>query len=122
MIYDDPVPLYVFPIVPGAHWSTTGTIGPGDGMILGLPFIGENRYEMTVDATGQLDLPELTFTQVHRVTSTVTVQPSSGSAVSRRAVSFMFECFGEVARATSRDGETVGEFSVAQEVRRLGFQ
>ncbi len=122
VIYDAPIPLYTFPIVVGAQWSSTGTISHGGGTIDGLPFIGENRYEISVDATGELDLPELTFTQVYRINSTVTVQPSSGPSVSRRTISFMFECFGEVARATSRDGEGTPEFRVAQEVRRLGYQ
>ena len=122
VVYDMPIPLYLFPIVTGAHWSSIGTISTGHGTIDGLPFIGENRYDVAVDAMGELDLPEVTFTQVHRVTTRVTVQPSSGPAVSRRSVSFMFECFGEVARATSRDGEPLTDFRVAQEVRRLGLR
>jgi hypothetical protein len=64
----------------------------------------------------------VSFTQVHRISTRVTVQPSSGPAVTRRSVSFVFECFGEVARATSRDGEAASDFRVAQEVRRLGLQ
>lgn len=122
VIYDTPIPLYVFPITVGARWSSVGTISRGGGTIDGLPFIGENRFELSVDATGAIDLPELSFTQVYRVSSTVTVKPSSGPSVSRRSVSFMFECFGEVARATSRTGETANDFRVAQEVRRLGFE
>ncbi|HEY5952251.1 MAG TPA: hypothetical protein VIV40_42425 [Kofleriaceae bacterium] len=121
VVYDAPIPLYLFPIVTGARWSSVGKITTGHGTIDGLPFIGENRYDVSVDAIGELDLPEVTFTQVHRVTTHVTVQPSSGPSVSRRSVSFMFECFGEVARATSRDGEPVTDFRVAQEVRRLGI-
>ena len=122
VIYDAPIPLYVFPIATGATWSSVGTISSGHGTIDGLPFIGENRYEVSVDAAGELDLPELSFTQVHRIDTRVTVQPSSGPAVTRRSVSFVFECFGEVARATSRDGETASDFRVAQEVRRLGLE
>jgi hypothetical protein len=122
VVYDTPIPLYLFPIVTGAHWSSVGTISVGHGTIEGLPLIGENRYDVAVDAMGELELPEVTFTQVHRITTHITVQPSSGPSTSRRSVSFMFECFGEVARATSRDGETVPDFRVAQEVRRLGLQ
>lgn len=121
VVYDTPIPLYVFPIAPGMRWSSGGTISSGRGTIDGLPIIGENRYDVTVDAIGELDLPEVSFTQVHRITTHVTVQPSSGPAMTRRSVSFVFECFGEVARATSRDSETASEFRVAQEVRRLGL-
>lgn len=122
VVYDAPIPLYVFPITTGAQWSSVGTISSGHGTIEGLPIIGENRYDVAVDAEGELDLPEVSFTQVHRISTRVTVQPSSGPAVTRRSVSFVFECFGEVARATSRDGETANDFRVAQEVRRLGLQ
>ena len=44
-----------------------------------------------------------------------------GASVSRRQVSFLFECFGEVARATSRDDEQAVDFTTAAEVRRLGM-
>ncbi len=121
VVYDAPIPLYVFPITTGAQWSSVGAISSGHGTIDGLPIIGENRYDVTVDAAGELELPEVSFTQVHRIATRVTVQPSSGPAVTRRSVSFAFECFGEVARATSRDGETETDFRVAQEVRRLGL-
>jgi hypothetical protein len=121
VVYDAPIPLYLFPIVTGARWSSVGRISTGRGTIEGLPFVGENRYDVAVDAMGELYLPEVLFTQVHRITTHVTVQPSSGPMVTRRSVSFMFECFGEVARATSRDGETVTDFRVAREVRRLGL-
>ena len=122
VIYDAPVPLYVFPIIAGAHWSSTGMISPGHGTINGLPFVGANHYDVTVAATGQLDLPELTFTQAYQLRMEVAVQPSAGPATTFRTASFLFECFGEVGRATSRVGETSSAFRIAREVRRFGFR
>ena len=122
VIYDAPVPLYVFPIVRGAHWTATGVISHGHGTIDGLPFIGEHRYDVSVDAVGELALPEITIEQAFRLSTQVTIAPSSGPSASRRSVSFLFECAGEVARATSRNGEVSADFRVASEVRRLGFQ
>ncbi len=122
VVYDAPIPLYEFPITVGAHWSATGVISHGHGTIDGLPFIGENRYDVAVSALGELDLPALTITQAFRLDTAVTVAPSSGPSVSRRTTSFVFECLGEVARATSRDGELDSNFQVAAEIRRLGVQ
>ena len=118
-MYDAPIPLYEFPITLGAHWTATGVISHGHGTIDGLPFIGENRYDVNVAAIGELDLPELTLSQVFRIDTEITVAPSSGPTASRRTASFVFECLGEVARATSHDGETTPVFRAAAEVRRL---
>jgi hypothetical protein len=87
----------------------------------GLPYAGRDIYEVKVAAMGELALPSFSFEQVHKVHTKVTVQPAAGESSSTRQVSFLFECFGEVARATSQDGETEQDFSTAAEVRRLGF-
>ena len=76
---------------------------------------------MTVDAIGTIDLPQLTFEQVFRVRTKVTVEPTVGAAVVRHQTAFFSECFAEVARATSGDGEASADFSQAAELRRLGF-
>ena len=64
---------------------------------------------------------DLTFTQAMRVQTNVTAEPAVGLPVTRRQAGFVFECFGEVARATSRDNETQDDFTAAAEVRRLGL-
>jgi hypothetical protein len=51
----------------------------------------------------------------------VSIQPAAGESATTRQVSFLFECFGEVARATSQNGESDEDFNTAAEVRRLGF-
>ena len=119
LVYDAPVAAYRFPLEPGAEWVAVGEIR--DGTLLGLPYAGRDVYEVSDDALGRLELPDLSFTQAHRVRSRVTVEPAVGASVSRRVVSFMFECFGEVARAQSRDDEDAEDFTTAVEVRRLGL-
>ncbi len=120
LVYDDPVPAYQFPLEVGAEWIAVGEIR--DDTLLGLPYAGRDVHEVSDDALGRLELPDLSFTQAHRVRSRVTIEPAVGAAVSRRIVSFLFECFGEVARAQSRDDETEEDFATAVEVRRLGLQ
>jgi hypothetical protein len=87
----------------------------------GLPYAGQDSYAISVDAAGELILPSITFTQALRVRTTVTATPAAGAAVTTKQVSFLFECFGEVARATSQTGETQDNFTTAAEVRRLGL-
>ncbi len=119
MVYDAPVELYRFPLEPGAQWVSVGTVR--NGLFRGLPYAGRDTYEVSVDASGDLVLPQLEFTQAMRVRMHVTLEPSVGSPVSYWQVSFVSECFGEVARATSLDGEEQENFTTAAEVRRLGF-
>jgi hypothetical protein len=119
LVYRSPVTLYRFPIAPGDAFVSVGEVE--GGTLLGLPYAGRDTYEVAVDAAGELRLPDLTFEQAIRVRTKVTVAPAAGAAVVRRQVSFLFECFGEVARVTSRDGETQDDFTVAAEVRRFGL-
>ena len=51
----------------------------------------------------------------------LTIEPAVGASDHPPAVGFLFECFGEVARATSLDGETKDDFTTTSELRRLGF-
>ena len=84
------------------------------------PYAGTGHLPGTDDATGQLILPDFTFTQAHRVAHRRhDGRPSAGENVVTRQVSFLFECFGEVARATSQPNETNDDFTTAAEVRRL---
>jgi len=120
LVYQQPVAAYRFPLQPGETWTSVGQVV--NGMLQGLPYAGQDTYDISVDAAGQLDLPDLTFQQALRVRTQLTTTPVVGTPVSRRQVSFLFECFGEVARATSLDNEPNADFTVASEVRRLGLQ
>jgi|SRR5579859_1797886 len=119
--YASPVTLYVFPLTAGATWTTTGVVQPG-GMLRGLPYAGKDTYDGSDVAVGQLLLPAFTFQQAHRVRFVVTAAPAAGANVVLRQDSFLFECFGEIARATSHPGETSDDFTSAAEVRRFGPQ
>lgn len=118
--YTSPVELYRFPITPGDEYVSVGEVS--GGMLLGLPYAGRDVYEIRVVATGTLDLIDFTFEQAHRIDTRLTVEPAVGAATSRRQVSWLFECFGEVARATSRADETAVDFGVAAELRRLSLE
>ena len=111
--------MYRFPLTSGVNWVSVGRAR--NSTLLGLPYAGKDTYEVSVDAVGELRLPDLIFEQAHQVFTKVTVEPSVGAPVVTRQVSFFAECFGEVARATSAVGETEKFFTTASEVRRLGI-
>jgi hypothetical protein len=120
VVYETPVTLYQFPLEVGTTWTTTGVVR--NGMIRGLPYAGQDTYQGTDAATGQLLLPDFTFTQAHRIEFVVTTVPAAGENVVTRQDSYLFECFGEVARATSVTNETNDDFTTASELRRFGTQ
>ena len=119
MVYKEAVALYRFPIAPGNEYVVTGTVE--DGLVKGLPYAAKDIYEVKFDAAGTLLLPSLTFQQVIRARTRITVQSAVGESTSQRQVSFLFECFGEVARATSAANEPNEDFVEAAEVRRMGI-
>lgn len=118
LVYDQPIGLYQFPIEAGKSWVASGSVQ--DGVAFGLPFAGKDTYEVEVGPTGTLELFDYTFEQVHRVKLHIVQEPAVGQSVSTRQSQYLFECFGEVARATSKPGETKDDFTTAAEVRRLG--
>jgi hypothetical protein len=117
VVYGTPVVLYQFPIVVGASWTTQGT--SANATFMGLPYAGTDTYATEVDASGVLVLPDYTFTQVLKVSTLVTVAPVAGETTTVRQVSFLFECVGEVARATSQLNEPNPDFTTAAQIRRL---
>jgi hypothetical protein len=119
VVYTQPVAIFRFPLEAGKQWVSVGEVR--NATVRGLPFAGRDTYQVKVDAAGELQLPDLTFSQALRVRTTATIEPSAGSPIVRRQVGWVFECFGEVARATARDNETVDDFTTTAELRRLGF-
>jgi hypothetical protein len=120
LVYQQPVALFKFPLQSGLVYTSIGVAR--NAMLSGLPYAGKDTYEVAVDASGQVTLPDLTFTQALRVRTKITLEPAVGKTVTQRQVSFLFECFGEVARFTSANGEPLDEFTSAVEVRRLALQ
>jgi len=118
IVYAQPVLVLKLPLTVGTSWTSTGNYS--DAMFDGLPVAGTDTYEFADVAAGTLTLTSLQFTQAHRLTSHLTTMPAVGAPTSTRQTSFYFECFGEVARATSQPGETNDDFTTAAELRRLG--
>jgi len=119
LVYDAPVAILRFPIESGSSFVSTGTVQ--NGTLRGLPYAGKDTYEVSVDGTGLVVLPSLAFTQAHRVRTRITVAPAVGASTTRRQVSYFFECFAEVVRATSKADEPNENFTTAAELRRIGF-
>lgn len=118
--YQSPVALFRFPIRSGDRYTEVGSVTAGT--LDGLPYTGTDTYEVVVDGSGRLELPYVSFTQAHRVRVHVVVAPAAGGVTtSRRQVSFLFECFGEVARATSKPDEANDDFTDAAELRRFAL-
>jgi hypothetical protein len=117
--YPEPIVALPLPLVDGARYAVTAAI---DGTVSGLPFVGSDDVTVEVVGSGVLDLPYVRFSPVLRVRSTVARRPSVGAPViTRRATSFVFECFGEVARAEARVDETDPDFTVAASLRRFAL-
>lgn len=119
IVYDQPVALYLFPLETGKNWVSVGT--SRNAMVRGLPYAGKDTYKVTVEAVGELNLPDLTFEQAHMVRTEVLIEPAVGTSISQQQISFLFECFGEVARVTSLSDEDETFFTTANEVRRLAL-
>jgi hypothetical protein len=119
LVYDVPIAVFRFPLAVGATWVSAGNIK--NATLRGAPYAGKDTYQVTVDGVGQLTLPDYTFQQVLRVRTVVTVEPSAGQVTTQRQTSFVFECFGEVARATSQANEPSDDFTNTSELRRLGL-
>ncbi len=118
--YADPIAVLRFPIADGDTYATTGEIL--DGVVNGLPFIGTDQVAIDVTGSGRLDLPYVRFSPVLRVRTTVVRRPSTGTPViSRRSTIFLFECFGEIARAESRQDEANPDFTNAAYLRRFAL-
>lgn len=121
VVYTTPVPVLRLPLADGDHVAVTAPLPAAT--IAGLPFVGEDRFDIDVDGAGRLDLPYVRFSPVLRVRTHVVRAASSGGAqTSRRAVSFVFECFGEIARADSRPDEPAADFTVAASLRRFALE
>lgn len=119
LIYDQPVALFRFPLEPGKNWISVAQVR--NSKVRGLPYAGKDTYEIKVEASGELRLPDLSFEQALQVRTKLTLEPAVGQSITRQQVSYLFECFGEVARATSVDGEQDAFFTQAAELRRIGI-
>ncbi len=118
--YAQPIAVLRFPITDGDAYTTTAQIP--DGVVSGLPFIGTDEVAVDITGDGRLEVPYVRFSPALRVRTAVTRKPSTGTpVVTKRSVIFLFECFGEVARAESRVDETAIDFTTAAYLRRFAL-
>jgi hypothetical protein len=118
--YPLPIAVLRFPVADGDAYTTTAQIP--DGVVAGLPFIGTDQVDVDVTGGGRLDVPYVQFSPALRVRTSVTRKPSTGTpVVTRRTTLFLFECFGEVARAESRVDEPAPDFTTAAYLRRFAL-
>lgn len=119
LVYETPIALYRFPLAPGKAWSTTSETR--NATLRGLPYAGRDTYDVTVDGAGTVTLPDFVLTQAMRVRTHVTIIPAAGQTTTQWQTGFVFECLGEVVRATSALNEPSPDFTTARELRRLGL-
>jgi hypothetical protein len=119
IVYPRPVAVLRFPIRVGDAFTTT--VPFAGATINGLPFNGSDELAIEVVEAGRLSVPYVDFSPTLRVRTHATRRPSSGGMTSRRQMIFLFECFGEVARAESRADETNPDFTMAAYLRRFAL-
>jgi hypothetical protein len=119
LVYDTPIAIYEFPLAPGKRWSTTSETR--NATLRGLPYAGRDTYDVSVDGSGTVTLPDLVVTQAMRVRTHVTIVPAAGQTTTEWQTGFVFECLGEVVRATSALNEPNQDFTTARELRRFGL-
>lgn len=78
--YAEPVQALKFPLQVGQSWQSVGKTKPGKGVFRGLPFASIDTYNVTVDAAGRLELPDVAVTQALRVRARPTTPPSGSVA------------------------------------------
>lgn len=115
--YGTPVPVTKFNLAMGSKWTATSQVtGTYQGVS---PYVYTEKYDVSVDAKGQLTTPYGAF-PVLRVSTLLT--KTIGLVVTyTRTAGYMAECFGTVASAvtSAATSDPGAEFTSAAEVRRL---
>jgi hypothetical protein len=119
IVYPQPLAVLRFPVTVGDMF--TQTVALTNVTINGLPFNGTDELTVEVVEAGELALPYLLFDPTLRVRTSAVRRPSSGGMTGRRQALWLFECFGEVARAESRPDEPNADFTTAAYLRRFAL-
>ncbi len=119
IVYPQPLAVLRFPVTVGDTF--TQTVALTNVTINGLPFNGTDELTVEVVESGELSLPYVEFSPTLRVRTHAVRRPSNGGMTSRRQSLWLFECFGEIARAESRADETNAEFTTAAYFRRFAL-
>lgn len=117
--YPQPLAVLRFPVTVGDMYRQTEALT--NVTINGLPFNGSDELTVEVIESGELALPYVEFSPTLRVRTSAVRKPSSGGMSSRRQSLWLFECFGEIARAESRPDETNADFTNAAYFRRFAL-
>lgn len=113
--YDPPAQIIGVPIAAGATWSSTSTVsGTAQGTIVAYT----ERYASRVDQVGKMKTPYGEF-PVLRIATDLTRTSGFATLLTKRTFTWVAECFGPVATASSQDFESSAEFTDNAEVRRL---
>jgi hypothetical protein len=119
IVYPQPLAVLRFPVTVGDMF--TQTVALTNVTINGLPFNGSDELTVEVVESGELSLPYVEFSPTLRVRTSAVRRPSSGGMTGRRQSLWLFECFGEIARAESRADETNADFTMAAYFRRFAL-
>jgi len=117
IVYPTPLPVLRFPITVGEMYSSTVAY---TATIDGLPFNGSDELDVDVPDSGRLDVPYVQFSPTLRVREKA-VRKTGATAITKRTTLFLFECFGEVARAESKQDEPNPDFTQAAYLRRYAL-
>ncbi len=99
--YEAPLPVLRTPLRAGDAWTATiATSGTLDG----LPWQGIDAWQVRATAGGRLELPDFSAGPTLRVRTEVEVRSLLGPTARRTQISWMFECMGELGRATLDGG------------------
>lgn len=119
IVYTQPLAVLRFPVQVGDAF--TQTVPLTSVTVNGLPLNGTDELMVEVVDDGLLAVPYVEFSPVQRVRTHAIRRPSSGGMTSRRQTLWLFECFGELARAESRADEPDPDFSNAAYLRRFAL-
>ncbi|MBL8604406.1 MAG: hypothetical protein JNK72_20945 [Myxococcales bacterium] len=117
--YNPPLEVLRFPLRVGLEWTAEATTQ--DAQVEGTPAASRDTYAIAVDARGTVQTEAITFTDALRVRVELTQRFPAGPGTRRIQYLWLVECYGEVARAVSREGELDPDFTEASEFRRLGL-
>jgi hypothetical protein len=114
LTYAPPADFITVPMKMGSTWTSKSNV---TGLAEGLVANYVEQYTSKVDAYGSIKVPYGTFSVLE--VQTTLVRTMLGVTTTVQSLSYVAECFGPVASATSQSNETDTHFTNAAEVRRL---
>jgi hypothetical protein len=119
IVYDAPVDSIRFPLAVGASWQQSVTAT--NGLFDGLPYGESDKYTISVEEEGVVELPFLSATKTLRIHVDLVATAPSAAQVHTIQYLFFHECVGELGRMVSVNNETNPAFTTASIFRRLAL-